>query len=143
MTAPDPRWKRSLCLGRNPAPPSRSRGAVSHKAQSLLKHFLNIFVRHGLCESFWGRDGKTPFDLQGFLLGKSEVRQGSGPWKQQIADRIVAGIATSALGSEADIRAATAFSLLCAISRRPVPPTMLPSSLAVRAPLREGNGGTT
>ena len=75
------------------------------RAQSLLKHFLNIFVCHGLCESFWGRDGKTPFDLQGFLLGKNEVRQGSGPWKQQITDRIVGRNRYVCFGSLADIGA--------------------------------------
>ena len=40
--------------------------------ETLLKHFLNIFVCHGPCESFWGRDGKTPFDLQGFLLREEQ-----------------------------------------------------------------------
>ena len=51
------------------------------RPRSLLKHFLNIFVRHGLCEIFWGRDGKTRFDLQVFLLEKSENGPGSRRWK--------------------------------------------------------------
>ena len=98
MTAPDSRWKEAYALAEDLRLLLDLEALSRMRPKSLLKDCLNILVRHGLCESFWGRDGKTPFDLQGFLLRKSEVREGSGPWKQQIKDRIVAGIATSALG---------------------------------------------
>ena len=44
------------------------------RPESLLKDCLNILVRHGLCETFWGGQS-WQFDLQGFLLRKSEVRR--------------------------------------------------------------------